>query len=239
MMPAQYSELAMAARSTGSVSPLGRWPRLLRGLGSRCRVCAAWQDRVICVRCQSAFAAVPPGWRSETGLICHAALDYQPPWSALIADFKYGGACELATPLAALLAQALQQAADADRLRWPDWVLPVPLALPRLRERGYNQSWELARRLAPPLGLQARADLVERLIDTPHQVGLDRQARGRNLKGAFAPTPAGRRLLAGASVALVDDVLTTGATAAELAAVLRQAGASEVQVWVVAHADRR
>ena len=138
-----------------------------------------------------------------------------------------------------MLAQALQQAADADRLRWPDWVLPVPLALPRLRERGYNQSWELARRLAPPLGLQARADLVERLIDTPHQVGLDRQARGRNLKGAFAPTPAGRRLLAGASVALVDDVLTTGATAAELAAVLRQAGASEVQVWVVAHADRR
>lgn len=115
----------------------------------------------------------------------------------------------------------------------------MPLALPRLRERGYNQSWELARRLAPPLGLQARADLVERLIDTPHQVGLDRQARGRNLKGAFAPTPAGRRLLAGASVALVDDVLTTGATAAELAAVLRQAGASEVQVWVVAHADRR
>ena len=65
-MPAQYSEPAMAARSTGSVSPLGRWPRLLRGLGSRCRVCAAWQDEVICTRCQSVFAAAPPVVLSET-----------------------------------------------------------------------------------------------------------------------------------------------------------------------------
>jgi ComF family protein len=121
----------------------------------------------------------------------------------------------------------------------PDWVVPVPLSVQRLRERGYNQAWELARRVAPALGLNARVDLVERLIDTPHQVGLDRQARGLNLHGAFAVTPAGRPALAGRAVALVDDVLTTGATAATLAAELQRAGVRDVQVWVVARTDRR
>lgn len=226
----------MAARSTGSVSPLGRWPRLLRGLGSRCRVCAAWQDRVICVRCQSAFAAVPPGWRSETGLVCHAALDYQPPWSTLIADFKYGGACELATPLAALLAQALQQAADADRLRWPDWVLPVPLALPRLRERGYNQSWELAKALRRLAG-DAPAPWPQALVRVglaPDQHRLSRVQRLNNLSGAFAAHPAMVPRLAGAHVLLIDDVSTTGATLRAAAGALRQAGARQVSALVLA-----
>lgn len=69
----------MAARSTGSVSPLGRWPRLLRGLGNCCRVCAAWQDRGDLRPLPVRLHDRAPGWRSETGLVCHAAaLDYQP-----------------------------------------------------------------------------------------------------------------------------------------------------------------
>ena len=265
-MPAQYSEPAMVAPVSGSASPLGLWSRLLRGLGSRCRVCARWQAEVLCADCRDRFARWRPRCRLcaraldeapatvQIERLCRAcrheppgfdaalaAVDYAEPWDRLIPLFKYAEGCELASPLAALLAGALQQSADEDRVGWPwpDWVVPVPLSAARLRERGYNQAWELARRVAPALGLHARADLVERLIDTPHQVGLALPARQHNLAGAFESTPAGRAELAGASVALVDDVLTTGATAAELARTLRRAGARAVQVWVVARTDRR
>jgi len=238
-MPAQYSEPAMVACRPVDSPLRALGSRLLRGLGSRCRLCARWQAEVLCADCRAAFVPTCPPQGEAGGLPVRAALDYAPPWSGLIADFKYGQACELAGPLAALLAQALQPGLVSGAIARPDWIVPVPLSAARLRERGYNQAWELARRLAPPLGLRARADLVERLIDTPHQVGLDRQARERNLRGAFAVTPAGGPVLAGRSVALVDDVCTTGATVAALAEALRRAGAGDLQVWVVARTDRR
>jgi predicted amidophosphoribosyltransferase len=79
---------------------------------------------------------------------------------------------------------------------------------------------------------------VERVLDTPHQTGLDREARLHNLRGAFAVTAAGRTGLPGCSVAILDDVMTTGSTAQELAATLRRAGALHVQVWVLARTMR-
>ncbi len=113
-------------------------------------------------------------------------------------------------------------------------VVAVPLSRERLRERGYNQSWELARRLARALDLPACPDALFRVRDTGHQLGLQRGDRARNLQGAFVVSPRHAAWVCGARIALVDDVLTTGATARAATRTLRAAGARDVQVWVVA-----
>ena len=113
-------------------------------------------------------------------------------------------------------------------------MLPVPLSPSRLAERGYNQAWELARRLARWQGLRARAGLLLRLRDTPHQVGLGRTERLANLSDSLWVPPEAEPLLQGRVVALVDDVLTIGATAQAATQALLQAGAAEVRLWVVA-----
>ncbi len=113
-------------------------------------------------------------------------------------------------------------------------VLPVPLSPRRLAERGYNQAWELARRVARLRGLPAHAELLQRPVDTAHQAALGRAERQANLRQAFMVDPRRRATLAGLHVALVDDVMTTGATVREAAAVLLRAGAASVQVWVLA-----
>jgi predicted amidophosphoribosyltransferase len=113
-------------------------------------------------------------------------------------------------------------------------VLPVPRAPARLRERGFNQAWELARRVASQVRLPTRADVLQRGRDTTHQIGLARAERLRNLRHAFMVLPDAASAVAGRDVALVDDVMTTGATAAACAQALQAAGARAVQLWVVA-----
>jgi ComF family protein len=106
----------------------------------------------------------------------------------------------------------------------------------RLRERGFNQAWELARPLAHALGVPACADLIERHRATAPQTGLGAAARRRNLRGAF-------RVRAEAAVpphvALFDDVMTTASTLAECARLLRRAGAARVDAWALARAPAR
>ena len=156
-------------------------------------------------------------------------LDYGYPWDRPLAGLKFHERLDtLAILLRPLLAQ-LQGERGAD-LR----VVAVPLSRERLRERGYNQSWELARRLARALALPARADALFRVRDTGHQLALHRDERARNLRGAFVVTPRHAAWVRGARIALVDDVLTTGATAHAAARTLLAAGARDVQVWVVA-----
>ncbi len=157
-----------------------------------------------------------------------AALDYAAPWSALIARFKFHGAVELAPLFAGLLREAVRDHPA------PELLLPAPLSETRLRERGFNQSWEIARRLGP----RADARLLLRIRDTPHQVDLPLERRAPNVRAAFAVEPLRRGEIAGRSVVLVDDVMTTGATAAEMARTLLQAGASRVQLWVLARTPR-
>jgi ComF family protein len=117
----------------------------------------------------------------------------------------------------------------------PGLVVPVPLHLRRLRERGYNQSADLARFAARALALPVDARALERRRATEVQSRLPASARATNVEGAFRAA----RLLQGLRVALVDDVLTTGSTAAAAAAALRAAGADSVELWVVARAARR
>jgi ComF family protein len=159
-----------------------------------------------------------------------AAMDYGHPWDHLIARFKFNAALDLAPALASSLEQAWRDSGHPS----PELLLPVPLANARLRERGYNQSWEIARRIASRLRCAADAHLLLRIKDTPHQLAFPIDRRAANVQGAFAVEPTRLAELRGRNVTVLDDVMTTGATAAEIARVLRQAGASQVHLWVVA-----
>lgn len=226
--------------------------RWLTGWPQPCAVCRRWQADRVCADCLACFArpvhrclrcAMPMA--AETP-ICGAclrqppsvertivALHYRAPWDGLIAGFKF----HRRPGLAGLLAERLHAAVIAQRPPGDCIILPVPLAEARLRERGYNQAWEVARQLARRLHLPADAQTLLRLQNTPHQVGLPRQQRLANVAQAFAVDPLRRTRVAGRHVAVVDDVMTTGATIEGAARTLLQAGAASVQAWVVARAD--
>jgi ComF family protein len=174
--------------------------------------------------CGDCLRSPPPFART----VC--AADYVFPWDGLISAFKFHGHVELAGALAELLSKAVRHS----NAPLPQCVLPVPLATQRLAERGYNQAWELARRIAKNLGLPAHAELLLRHVDTAHQIELSRTERQHNLRTAFMVDPQRRQLVQGQDLALVDDVMTTGATVAEATQTLLRAGAASVQVWVVA-----
>ncbi|HEX5686676.1 MAG TPA: ComF family protein [Ideonella sp.] len=162
------------------------------------------------------------------------AFDYAFPWDHAITAFKFRGELHWSAPLARALTLAVRLHDDD-----VDLVTAVPLADSRLRERGYNQAWEIARRTAKSLGLPARHDLLHRLRDTPQQMQLNRRQRDANLRGAFMPGDApARRAVQGSCVALVDDVMTTGTTANEAARALLEAGARAVHLWVLARTER-
>jgi ComF family protein len=218
-------------------------------LPTQCALCRGWAGERLCAECRTRFARPVPrcarcALRVPDGTtVCGAclvapppfdttlaALDYGHPWDRLIGQLKFHAALDLATPFARMLADAWRTAG----VPRPDWLLPVPLAPQRLRERGYNQAWEIARTLARELGCRADARLLLRIKDTPHQLAFPVEQRAANVHGAFAVEPARRAELRGRRVALVDDVMTTGATAAALARVLRDAGAAAIDVWVVA-----
>ena len=159
-----------------------------------------------------------------------AAVDYAFPWSGLVTALKFHAALDLSDGLAQLLADAVRNSAAA----LPPLVLPVPLGASRQAERGMNQAWELARRVAARLQLRSHAGLLARRVETPHLADLPRDERARAIRGAFSVTPGATTTLRGQHVALVDDVMTTGATAAEAARALLGGGAASVQLWVFA-----
>ena len=225
----------------------------LRGLPSQCAVCHGWARQRLCDACALRYAAPRPRCRRcaivvpEGVAVCGtcltlappfegtiAAVDYEYPWDELVRRFKFDASLDLADLLAQRLLDAVRRS-DAPR---PDWLLPVPLAAGRLRERGYNQAWELARRIARGLPCTTDARLLLRLKDTPHQVALPPGRRAANVRGAFALEPRRRHELRGCSVAVLDDVMTTGATVSEITLTLLQAGARSVQIWVLARTPR-
>lgn len=220
---------------------------------SLCAVCRAWGRGRVCADCLDRFAAAVPRCRrcalpvSATVSVCGtclttppsfdaalAAVDYRPPWDRLVTAFKFHGALDLAAAFAAAIVAAERQRATPR----PSLVLPVPLAAARWRERGYNQAWELARRVARRLDIAAEPELLLRLRETAHQLALPLADRAGNVRGAFAVEPRRRAELIGRHVAVVDDVMTTGSTAAEIAGVVRQAGAATVEIWVLARTPR-
>ena len=220
---------------------------------SLCAVCHGWGRGRVCADCLDRFAAPVPRCRrcalplAAPVAVCGtclttappfdaalAAVDYRPPWDRLVTAFKFHGALDLAAVFADAIVGAERRRAAAR----PALVLPVPLAPARGRERGYNQAWELARRVARRLDLVAEPDLLLRVRETAHQLALPLAERAGNVRGAFAVEPRRRAELRGRHVAIVDDVMTTASTAAEIAGVLRQAGAATIEIWVLARTPR-
>lgn len=160
-----------------------------------------------------------------------AAVDYTSPWRELIARFKFNGDAALARPLAALMAAQVNRLPPRGR---PQVIIPTPLSAARLRERGYNQSWQLARHLSRQTGIPALPDAVRRVKDTPRMMTLEAEDRRNHIRDAFEVNTSSRRALVGRRVALVDDVLTTGATVDEITRTLQEVGVRSVSVWVVA-----
>lgn len=195
--------------------------RSLPRLDACCGRCAAplasANAQLTCADCQQ---------RTPAYQATHALFRYAAPIDRLIQGAKYNGRLDWAALLGRRLAEhAAMRTASVDAL------VPVPLHRSRLRERGYNQSHELARPLMQRLKLPLLHG-VERVRATPPQTPLAREQRAHNVRGAFAT----ERDLGGLRLAIVDDVMTSGATADALAHCLRQAGAVSVEVWVVARA---
>jgi len=188
----------------------------LPGLGAACARCALPGDASVCSRCLRR----PPAWTHAV-----AAWRYAYPVDRLLQALKYRGRLALAEPLADGLAQAVLARGAA----LPDFVVPVPLAASRQRERGFDQARLLAARVAQRSGI-ALAPALVRVRDSGPQAALPLAARAANVRDAFVA----RVALHGARVALVDDVMTTGATLAAATQALRGAGASGVEVWVAA-----
>jgi len=166
----------------------------------------------------------PPAW--DRGA---AALVYGGAGRRMVLAFKHGDRLDLAEPFARWMASA-----GAELLAEADAIAPVPLHWRRLVARRYNQSAEIARRLARGSGKPAIVDLLRRCRHTAPQKNLDLDARAANQAGAVVVTPRRAALIAGRTVLVVDDVMTSGATLAGCAEALRAAGAARVHVLVLA-----
>jgi ComF family protein len=183
----------------------------------RCIQCAiALEARHAARHCRTCLAGAPDF--DATVVIA----DYGWPLDHLVTGLKF----RAQLPLAAWLADRLGDALVAAPGELPDLLLPVPLSPARLRSRGYNQAWEIARRLGRQLRISAHANALRRVRDNPAQATLDRAERLANLHGAFeVADPA---CIAGRHIGVVDDVMTTGTTLGEIATQLKRAGAARV-----------
>lgn len=159
--------------------------------------------------------------------LTQSALHYAFPVDRLLPRFKFHGDLAAGTVLATLMHWAL------DPSQFPQLLIPVPLHRSRLRQRGYDQALELAKALARECRLPLCRDRLVRRRATQAQTELGADARQLNVRGAFSLRPG---VALPAHVALVDDVMTTGATVGECALVLREAGVARVDVWTVARA---
>lgn len=217
-----------------------------RALPQACALCADRSgNAMLCAPCMNALPPLPPACPvcarpSPGSAVCGACLKRPPKFEAtlaacayafpldrLVQALKYDHRLALAEPLGdALAAAALRTLASHQR---PDALVAVPLAIARQRQRGFNQSIEIARVVARRTGLPLVTGLV-RTGNAPAQATLPWAQRRRNVRGAFACATS----FAGRHIVIVDDVMTTGATLEAAAAALHQSGAVRVDAWVVA-----
>lgn len=180
------------------------------------------EEACICAHCRKA----PPPWDW-----CRGWGGYDGKLRKLIRRYKYDRCRFLSAPLARMMFECLQ---ELDHVPDFDWIVAVPTHPSRRRKRGYDHTLLLAKRLSRLTGIPVFKGLI-RSRDTAPQFGLDKSERRRNLSGAFRLDGSDR--LSGTSVVLVDDVLTTGATAEEICKVLSKKGkVARVLVLVAARA---
>ena len=189
-------------------------------VGTACEQCGAPLSLPgVCGSCQRR----PPAFQRTV-----ASFYYQTPIDTLIKRLKFSGDLHLARLLGGMMADSLDRAKKSV----PEVIVPVPLHVKRLRERGFNQALELARPIAERLDIPLDWRHVVRTRATDPQSDLPAKLRSHNVKGAFAVASG----FTPQRVAILDDVMTTGHTVNELAATLRRAGITEISVWVCARA---
>jgi ComF family protein len=214
-----------------------------RGVSAHAALCGdCWAGIDFIERPFCAVTGIPFPYDAGDGAVSAAAVAYPPAYARaraamryddgaarIIHRFKYSDRMEAAPAFARWLARI-----GSDILSEADMVAPVPLHKRRLFSRRFNQSAELARALARNAGLAYQPELLARVRATRPQVGLSGDQRRRNVAGAFRLGPGAQALVRDRHVVLVDDVMTTGATAEACAKVLVQAGAAEVSVLCLA-----
>ena len=230
------------ARTEGTWLRAKHWPSL-------CHICQAWPSQALCSGCVERFAQ--PLTRCPTCALaldtphcpqcattpplfldaCLAAVSYQFPWSDCVTRFKFQADPGLGRSLAELMRHApwVEPALERASL-----VVAMPLSRTRLRERGFNQAFELARHLAPD---KADAHTLQRTQANAHQVGASRDDRLANVRDAFWVDPARVSLVCGQRLVLIDDVMTTGASLNEAARALKAVGATHVTGLVFARTE--
>jgi ComF family protein len=188
-----------------------------------CSLCAApmpasMNSTAVCGECQIR----PPDFDYT-----HASFAYQEPIRHLVHGLKFSARFVNARLLATLMAEQLQAIPNQ-----PDLLIPVPLHPQRYRQRGFNQSIELTRHIAKQLQIPCNLNSCQRIRNNIPQAELGAKQRRRNLHRTFTAKP-----LSGVkSVAIIDDVMTTGSTARAIAKILKRSGVRNIQVWVCARA---
>ena len=185
-------------------------------LGDCCPRCATpLPTASVCGRCLSH----PPEQTNSVSVFA-----YQSPIDRLIADFKYHDKLYLTDIFADAMVDRLKQTP------LPELLIPIPLHHRRLKERGYNQSLELAKSLSKKLAIPIGNTILIRSRDTAPQASLPYEQRKRNMRRAFKLNPSSLPK----HIALIDDVLTTGHTANSAAKLLRHEGVSTIELWTIA-----
>jgi ComF family protein len=193
-------------------------------IGSACTQCAIplakhSGDHLKCGLCLKK----PPAFDRSLSL-----FSYEKEAVTLIHQLKFNEKLPVSRLLGGMLADVVQRSG----IELPDCILPVPLYKKRLKQRGFNQSTELARPVANAFSIPLDLQSVNRVRDTQSQTGLDKKQRRKNIRAAFEIVEP----LHVKHVAIVDDVVTTTSTVNELARILRRAGVRRVDVWSIARA---
>lgn len=185
---------------------------------AQCPQCGLNSDGRTCGSCLTAS----PGFDATSAL-----FTYDFPLDRLLQQYKYREGLQLANTFASLLYQKLS---TLPRTSQTDVIIPMPMHEKRLQERGFNQALEIARIVAKESNVPLDCKTCQRVKFTPPQASLPLKERTKNIRGAFKC----QHDLRGLNIAIIDDVMTTGASLDELAKTLKQAGAAHVACWVIA-----
>jgi len=205
-----------------------------------CHFCESdlpWIDKA-CPRCST---PVKYGYS-----LCSSCASNQFPWKTMLCpfyyaapidyfiyQFKYRNSLTAGQIMGSLLSKYVRLHYQKTGNSLPDKIIPVPLHKRRLRDRGYNQAQELAQNLSDELTIPVDARVIRRVRDTPPQQNLSRSDRLSNLKNAFIVDHSVQNL----HLAIVDDVITTGATVSEIASLLLSRGAEKIEIFAIAKTD--
>ena len=201
----------------------------------QCFLALPW-NRVYCQKC-----ALPLPEDSGDGAVCGKCLNQPSHFDQSLSLFRYeGDVVSLVHQLkfneklriSRILGETLADYIHINSVELPDVIVPVPLSSKRLRQRGFNQSIEIARPVARRWGVPLDTRSVKRIHDTQSQTGLNRKQRLQNIRGAFEV----QKPLAVQHVAIIDDVVTTTSTVTELSRLLKKTGVKHVDVWSIARA---